>query len=119
LSSDNNEEEWYDANGRPNPQGAYDAGGHYHADREDQDAGYDAYKEREWTEESAPVKTITMEDGRLCEIHGNEHAGFEIRHGDRRLPTKFKDLSQAELALEMFMHHRRRNDDSQDYLEEK
>ncbi len=118
-SPEEDEEEWYDADGRPSPHGAYDAAGHYYADREDQDAGYDAYKERDWTEESAPVKTVTMEDGRLCEIHGDEQAGFEIRHSGRCLPTRFKDLSQAELALEMFMHRRRQNDDSQDYLEEK
>lgn len=68
---------------------------------------------------SAPVKTITMEDGRICEIHGNEHSGFEIRHGNRSLPTRFKKLSEAELALEMFLAHRRHNDESADYIEEK
>lgn len=68
---------------------------------------------------SAPVKTIAMEDGRICEIHGNEHSGFEIRHGNRSLPTRFKKLSEAELALEMFLAHRRHNDESADYIEEK
>jgi hypothetical protein len=33
--------------------------------------------------ESAPVKTVTMEDGIMCEIHGNERDGFEIRRGVR------------------------------------
>ena len=48
------EEEWYDENGRPSPYGCYDAGNHYHSDREqDLDAGYDAYKERNWTDESS------------------------------------------------------------------
>ena len=46
--------DWYDANGRPSEYGCYDAGGHYHAEREpDMDAGYDAYKEREWTDEGS------------------------------------------------------------------
>jgi hypothetical protein len=45
-------DDWYDANGRPNPHGAYDASGNYYADREDQDAGYDAYKERNLTSEA-------------------------------------------------------------------
>lgn len=68
---------------------------------------------------SAPVKTITLEDGKICEIHGNERHGFEIRHGNRRLPSRFKRLDQAELALEMFMARRRHNDESADYIEEK
>jgi hypothetical protein len=45
-------DDWYDANGRPNPRGAYDVSGNYYADREDQDAGYDAYKERNQTSEA-------------------------------------------------------------------
>ena len=66
----------------------------------------------------SPVKTIAMEDGSICEIHGNEHRGFEIRHCGRCLPTKFKNIEQAELALEMHQHHRRKHDESQDYIEE-
>ena len=31
---DDDGEEWYDREGRPNPKGAYDAGGHYHLDRD-------------------------------------------------------------------------------------
>jgi hypothetical protein len=64
------------------------------------------------------VKTVAMEDGRVCEIHGDENAGFEIRHGNRSLPTRFKDLQQAEMALEMFMHRRRKPDEAQDYIDE-
>ena len=32
--SDNQDEEWYDKNGNVSPNGAYDAGGHYHAERD-------------------------------------------------------------------------------------
>jgi hypothetical protein len=54
--TEEDEEEWYDANGRPSEYGCYDAGGHYHPDREqDMDAGYDAYKERQWTDESGGI----------------------------------------------------------------
>ena len=45
--------DWYDRDGNPDEFGAYDAAGHYHDEREDTDAGYDAYKEREWTEEGS------------------------------------------------------------------
>ena len=67
--------------------------------------------------ESAPIKTVTNECG-LWEVHGDEHSGFEIRHGNRQLPTRFRNLEEAELALEMFNLRRRRHDDAADYIDE-
>ena len=67
--------------------------------------------------ESHPVKTLTNECG-LWEMHGNEHEGFEIRRGGRSLPTRFKNLDEAEMALEMFAHRMRKQDESQDYIDE-
>jgi hypothetical protein len=66
----------------------------------------------------APVKTITLEDGRVCEIHGDEHSGFEIRHGNRRLPSRFKNLDHATLAMEMYQARFKQTDQSADYIEE-
>ena len=68
-------------------------------------------------EEAAPIKTVTNECG-LWEVHGDEHSGFEIRHGNRQLPTRFRNLEEAELALEMFNLRRRRHDDAADYIDE-
>ena len=68
--------------------------------------------------ESAPVKTIALEDGRSCEIHGDERAGFEIRHGGRAMKSRFKNLDQAQMALEMYQARQRRQDLSADYVEE-
>jgi hypothetical protein len=68
--------------------------------------------------ESACVKSITMEDGRICEIHGNESTGFEIRHGNRIMPSRFKHIDDATMALEMFKNRRRTQDESQDYIDE-
>jgi hypothetical protein len=68
--------------------------------------------------ESAPVKSVTVTDDMICEIHGNERDGFEIRRGTRSLPTRFKNIEQAELALEMFLARQRKADESQDYLDE-
>jgi hypothetical protein len=68
--------------------------------------------------ESAPVKSVALNDGMICEIHGNERDGFEIRRGTRSLPTRFKNITQAEMALEMFMARMKRQDESQDYLDE-
>jgi len=66
---------------------------------------------------AAPVKTITLEDGRICEIHGDEHTGFEIRHGNRKLPTRFKNLDHATMAMEMWQTSRSQ-DPSADYIDE-
>lgn len=68
-------------------------------------------------EETAPVKTVTNECG-LWEMHGDDKSGFEIRHGNRRLPTRFKTLDEAELALEMFNARQRRRDEAADYIDE-
>ena len=67
--------------------------------------------------ESGPVKTVTNECG-LWEMHGDEHTGFEIRHGNRRLPTRFKNLEEAEMALEMFNARQRKHNEAQDYIDE-
>lgn len=69
-------------------------------------------------EPAAPVKTITLEDGRVCEIHGDEHTGFEIRHGNRKLPSRFKNLDHATMAMEMYQARCRADDESADYIDE-
>ena len=68
--------------------------------------------------ESAPVKTVALEDGRACEIHGNERTGFEIRHAGRAMKSRFKNLDQAQMALEMYMARQRKQDEAADYIEE-
>jgi hypothetical protein len=67
--------------------------------------------------ESVAVKTVTNECG-LWEIHGNEPSGFEIRHGNNAMRSRFKSIDEAEMALEMFAARRRKADESQDYIEE-
>lgn len=82
--------------------------------------------------ESAPVKTMnvpTEEVGLsggggsvLVELHGDERDGFCIKRAGKELPTRFKTLEEAELALEMFMAHRKARhaaEQSADYIEEK
>jgi hypothetical protein len=69
-------------------------------------------------QESAPVKSLALHDDMICEIHGNERDGFEIRRGNKSLPTRFKNLEQAEMAVEMFKARMKKRDESQDYLDE-
>jgi len=68
--------------------------------------------------ESAPVKTIALEDGRACEIYGDERRGFEIRHNGRSMKSRFKNLDQAQMALEMYVARHKQQDDTADYIEE-
>jgi hypothetical protein len=53
----------------------------------------------------------------ICEMHGNERDGFEMRRAGRCLPTRFGTLDEAEMALEMFAR-RNKPMKSQDYLDE-
>ena len=67
--------------------------------------------------ETAAIKTVANESG-LWEMHGDDQTGFEIRRGERCLPTRFKTLDEAELALEMFNARQRRRDETADYIDE-
>jgi hypothetical protein len=67
--------------------------------------------------ETAAVRTVANECG-LWEVHGDEPGGFEIRRAGRCLPTRFKTLDEAEMALKMFAHRQRRRDEAQDYIDE-
>jgi hypothetical protein len=71
--------------------------------------------------ESTLAKTFTMEDGDCLECYGDDDSGFEIRLGDRVLPSRFRSMADAEMAVNMFQAHRggRPQDSSDDYLEEK
>jgi hypothetical protein len=68
--------------------------------------------------ESACVKSMMLENGAMFEIHGNEHTGFEIRHGNRTMKSKFKNIDEAAMAIEMFRAKQRNQDQSADYIEE-
>lgn len=69
----------------------------------------------------SPVKTITNECG-IWEVHGDEGRGFELRNQGRALKSKFKNLEEAEIALEMFAARRavqqQQAEESADYIDE-
>jgi hypothetical protein len=69
--------------------------------------------------ESQLIRTLALEDGTVMEIHGSDQQGYEVRRGPRRMRTRFSDLAQAQLALDLFRARRREQSDSQDYVEEK
>lgn len=69
--------------------------------------------------ENQLVKTLALEDGSIMEIHGDDQSGYEIRRGPHRMITRFPDLAQAEVALDLYRGHRKLKSGPQDYLDEK
>lgn len=69
-------------------------------------------------QETAPVRTYAMENGKTLECWGDEQNGFEIRHAGRSLPTRFPNFEHADIAVRLFQN-RRPVDPNQDYIEEK
>jgi hypothetical protein len=65
-----------------------------------------------------PVKTVAMEDGAVLEIYGDLDRGFEIRHGGRSMATRFPNIDHADMAVRLFQQRRRKQDLSQDYIDE-
>jgi len=71
------------------------------------------------SEYGAPVRTYTLEDGTCLEAYGDDESGYEVRHGERRLPTRFPRIDHADMAVKLFQKRRQKQDLSQDYIEEK
>jgi hypothetical protein len=119
----------------------------YHDDQEDVEDWEDDYKEVEedpnqtpsqgeapagmsdptYAESAtAPVRTTNVEwtsggGSVLVEIHGDERDGFCIKRAGKELPTRFKSLEEAEMALEMFTARRKAQlaaEESADYIDE-
>ena len=69
----------------------------------------------------APVATFEMADGAALECWGDDNLGYEIRHGQRALPSRFKSLDDAGMAVKLYQARHRaqqRNSDA-DYIEER
>jgi hypothetical protein len=67
----------------------------------------------------SPARTYTLEDGTCLEAYGDDESGYEVRHGERRLPTRFPNIDHADMAVKLFQKRRQKQDLSQDYIEEK
>ena len=71
-----------------------------------------------------PVSVMTMEDGAVFEIHECGPEEYEVRHGGRSIPSRFKSPDEAGMAIDLFRAHRNRKmkpqqDLSSDYIEER
>jgi len=68
----------------------------------------------------SPVRVYEMDDGTCLECWGNDDTGYEVRHGDRSLPTRFPNIDHADMAVKLFQKRRQAaQQDNQDYIEEK
>jgi hypothetical protein len=64
------------------------------------------------------VKTMRTDDGHEIKITGNEDDGFRISIKNKQSDTKFANLDEATMAVEMFCARRRKAAESADYIEE-
>ena len=67
----------------------------------------------------SPARTYTLEDGTCLEAYGDDDNGYEVRHGERSLPTRFPRIDHADMAVKLFQKRRQKQDLSQDYIEER
>ena len=72
----------------------------------------------------APQATFEMADGIALECWGDDQQGYELRHGEKKLPSRFKNLDDAGMAVKLYQARKRQQqrpeqDLSQDYIEER
>ena len=79
-----------------------------------------AHKEK-FIEHARKLDPIFIELGaiRVMECWGDDDRGYEVRHGERRLPTRFPRIDHADMAVRLFQKRRKKQDLSQDYIEER
>ena len=67
------------------------------------------------------VKSYAMEDGIALEAYGDQTRGFELRRGSRKLPTRFRNIDDADIAVKLFQKRKanQEQDLDQDYIEER
>jgi hypothetical protein len=69
----------------------------------------------------APVATFEMADGVALECCGDDDQGYELRRGGKTLPSRFRSLDDAGIAVKLYQARRQaqqRNSDA-DYIEER
>jgi hypothetical protein len=72
----------------------------------------------------APQATFEMADGVALECWGDDNSGYELRHGEKRLPSRFRSLDDAGMAVKLYQARKKQQqrpeqDPSQDYIEER
>ena len=65
------------------------------------------------------AETIALEDGSILTIHGSPATGFGIRRGGRKMSSRFDNIDDARMAVDLFRAHRREQQPDPDYMEER
>jgi hypothetical protein len=76
------------------------------------------------SESGTPAATFEMDNGMALECWGDDQQGYELRHGERALPSRFRSLDDAGMAVKLYQARKRQQqrpeqDLSQDYIEER
>ena len=71
------------------------------------------------TAEAEHIRSYMLEDGSCVECWGNDQQGYQLRHGDRIMKTKFSKPDHADIAMKLWLQRRRDQQQSADYVEEK
>ena len=69
----------------------------------------------------APSATFEMADGKSLGCYGDDNLGYELRHGERALPSRFRSLDDAGMAVKLYQARQRaqQRDSNTDYIEER
>jgi hypothetical protein len=71
----------------------------------------------------APVVMIELAEGDMCEIYGDDQDGYQVRRGQRTLPTRFSELDHAKTAVQLWRARRAAQTQpktvDQDYVDER
>jgi hypothetical protein len=72
---------------------------------------------------ATPAATFEMADGKSLGCYGDDNEGYELRHGERVLPSRFRNLDDAGMAVKLYQARKQKQraeqDLSQDYIEER
>jgi len=69
----------------------------------------------------APAATFEMADGVALECCGDDDQGYELRRGGKTLPSRFRSLDDAGMAVKLYQARRQaqQRDSNTDYIEER
>jgi hypothetical protein len=88
-------------------------------DRDLVDKAKDAVDRGQAEESEDLAETIALEDGSILTIHGSPATGFGIRRGGRKMSSRFDNIDDARMAVDLFRARRREQQPNPDYMEER
>ena len=109
----------------PDESGDDDAGVYVYriGDEDGRDTIPFAHSDLDLNESDTPAATFEMDDGKSLDCYGDDNEGYELRHGEQALPSRFKSLDDAGIAVKLYQARKRQQqpepDLSQDYIEER